>query len=1153
MRTVFPCLALCFALVLSLAAPLWAQEPVAGGGEGGFVSQTLEANLSGAGRIVKITGFAGALSSTATMESLTIADREGVWLVLEGATLNWRRAALLRGRIEVKELSAQRLHILRKPLPEPSLPSAQAADFAFPDLPVSVDIAQVSIADVALDPSVVGAALSLSIAANARMEAGSGRAQIEAERTDGKRGRFLFEGGYDGASQVLDVDFSFNEDAGGIVAQLLNIAGAPAVEASIVGSGPVSAFNADLRLASGGEERLSGQVTFGKAPFGEVTEAGGAPLFAQVFEANLSGDVTALFAPDYRDFFGPELRLQLAGQREPDGALEISTFEIAAHTVALNGQMRLSPDAWPVVLDLSGHIGAADGRRVLLPLSGDKTYINALDFALTYDAKLGRDWQGELHVLQGIQGGRSIERMDLSAAGVFSQNEGRVTGVTGDVQFEGVGLSLPDAALARAVGESLKGGGSFAYRPRMPLKIERVVLAMDTAELSGDFDIGSVVNGLPINMKAELQANDLSRFSGVSGQALSGKARLAVAGRAEALSGAFDLKISGETQDLAVGLPQVDALTKGQSQLVIDAARDETGTHIRQFLIATPELTATAVGAAATGRFSLEYDASLRDFAVIYPAYSGVLAVQGRAEQGGDGIEVQSDLSGPLGVVANVSGVATGPKARLKFDASLPDFSAIVPEFPGRASIDGALSKEGSHWRILTEFLGDFGVSAEINGLLKSSEDVDLAIKGVAPLGLASPFIAPNTVSGEGRFDLNLRGAPSLEAVSGTLSIANAAFAAPKLKTGLKDIRADISLQNARANIAATGALTSRGTVSVAGDLSLLAGFDAKLDIGLNGAELSDPALFKTTVDGALTVDGPLAGGAMIAGALNLGKTDITVPAGSISSSASIPDLVHQGASSAVLQTLNRAGLETAPSVAANGGGPDYGLDVLITAPHQIFVRGRGVDAELQGRLRLTGTTENMISTGGLSLVRGRINVLEKRFELTRGEVLIEGSFDPRLSLIASTPIPEGTGSIILEGLLSDPDIRFESDPEAAEDQVLAMIFFGVKIEELSPFQALQLASAVATLAGKGGNGAMSRLRNSLPLDDFEIDADSEGNAELRLGKRLTENVYSDITVNAKGESEISLNIDLTPKIVAKGKTSNDGNSAIGLYFETDY
>ena len=58
----------------------------------GILQAFIEDNLSDAGRVVQIDGFAGALSSRATVERLTIADDQGVWLVLEGAAPHrrWR-------------------------------------------------------------------------------------------------------------------------------------------------------------------------------------------------------------------------------------------------------------------------------------------------------------------------------------------------------------------------------------------------------------------------------------------------------------------------------------------------------------------------------------------------------------------------------------------------------------------------------------------------------------------------------------------------------------------------------------------------------------------------------------------------------------------------------------------------------------------------------------------------------------------------------------------------------------------------------------------------------------------------------------------------------------------------------------------------------
>ena len=54
-------------------------------------------------------------------------------------------------------------------------------------------------------------------------------------------------------------------------------------------------------------------------------------------------------------------------------------------------------------------------------------------------------------------------------------------------------------------------------------------------------------------------------------------------------------------------------------------------------------------------------------------------------------------------------------------------------------------------------------------------------------------------------------------------------------------------------------------------------------------------------------------------------------------------------------------------------------------------------------------------------------------------------------------------------------------------------------------------------------------------------------------GAYLNENVYTDVTVGSDGETELNLNLDLTPSITVKGATSTTGESSVGIFFEKDY
>ena len=79
------------------------------------------------------------------------------------------------------------------------------------------------------------------------------------------------------------------------------------------------------------------------------------------------------------------------------------------------------------------------------------------------------------------------------------------------------------------------------------------------------------------------------------------------------------------------------------------------------------------------------------------------------------------------------------------------------------------------------------------------------------------------------------------------------------------------------------------------------------------------------------------------------------------------------------------------------------------------------------------------------------------------------------------------------------------------------------------------------------------RLRESLALDDFDVTTDEDGNVQARAGKYLSENIYSDVTVDAEGETEINLNLDLSSSVTVKGSASNTGDTGLGIFYEKDY
>ncbi|MGR3433487.1 MAG: translocation/assembly module TamB domain-containing protein, partial [Shimia sp.] len=335
--------------VLVLLAALWAAPTLAQDDDGaGFLERQIQNALSGAGRDVTVRGFRGALSSEATLERLTIADAEGVWLILEEARLDWDRSALLRGRLEVEALAAARLEVLRPPAGEPREVTPEATPIAVPTLPalpVSVRIGRFAIDEIALGAPVIGEPLALRAEGAASLADGQGTARLSVVRIDGPEGRFEIDGTLVGETGILTLDLLAEEGAEGLIARRLGIPGAPALALSVEGEGPLDAFVARVALASDGQDRFAGTV--------ETRE--GRLL------ADLSGDLRPIVPAEYHPFLGPEAAIAFDGARGADDSLVLNLFDLSADALSLEGTGALSPGGWPERFDVTGRIAPPVG------------------------------------------------------------------------------------------------------------------------------------------------------------------------------------------------------------------------------------------------------------------------------------------------------------------------------------------------------------------------------------------------------------------------------------------------------------------------------------------------------------------------------------------------------------------------------------------------------------------------------------------------------------------------------------------------------------------------------------------------------------------------------------------------------------------------
>src|SRR5262249_56334295 len=123
-----------------------------------------------------------------------------------------------------------------------------------------------------------------------------------------------------------------------------------------------------------------------------------------------------------------------------------------------------------------------------------------------------------------------------------------------------------------------------------------------------------------------------------------------------------------------------------------------------------------------------------------------------------------------------------------------------------------------------------------------------------------------------------------------------------------------------------------------------------------------------------------------------------------------------------------------APAAPRAAPPPSSGTPVrlaLSVRAQAVFVRGRGLDAEMGGEVKVNGDPAAPQVTGGLTLRRGDFNLAGRRLVFSRGVVSLDNldRIDPRLDFIASTSVQSTTIMVTISGTSRAPLIALSSTP----------------------------------------------------------------------------------------------------------------------------
>ncbi|WP_439573779.1 translocation/assembly module TamB domain-containing protein [Phreatobacter sp.] len=518
-------------------------------------------------------------------------------------------------------------------------------------------------------------------------------------------------------------------------------------------------------------------------------------------------------------------------------------------------------------------------------------------------------------------------------------------------------------------------------------------------------------------------------------------------------------------------------------------------------------------------------------------------------------------LRGTLDARATLRGPAARPSG--PFEASLRGFSLPASRNAGVPALDITARGEarGERASLDARINGGRAIALTVQGSLPVTPvgAFDLRARGTLDAALANAQLAGSgqRVAGRLTIDGALRGTRTAPDIQGTATLAGGSFSDPLNGVSFTAIEGRFA---GRGTDIAIERLTARakngGTVSVSGRINAdpLRGLPADLRISASNAELVSSEIVQMIASLDLTVTGPLATTPRLAGRVGVATMEVRVPDRLPSTAEPLRDARHVGAPPQTRARLAQIARQRAAAASRQQAPFNATLDVVLDAPGRVFVRGRGVDAELGGQLRLAGTTRDMRANGSFELRRGRLSLLTQRLDITRGRVTFGGGdLVPDLDFVAETRATDITASVAITGRATEPEFTLTSSPSLPQDEVLSRLLFQRAAAGLSPFQAVQLAQAVATLSGRGGPDSFEATRRALGVDNLDVTTGAAGPA-VGVSRAINERVRVGVRAGARPEaSAVGVDIDLTRRIRIQTEIGADGRAAAGIGAEIEY
>jgi len=188
-------------------------------------------------------------------------------------------------------------------------------------------------------------------------------------------------------------------------------------------------------------------------------------------------------------------------------------------------------------------------------------------------------------------------------------------------------------------------------------------------------------------------------------------------------------------------------------------------------------------------------------------------------------------------------------------------------------------------------------------------------------------------------------------------------------------------------------------------------------------------------------------------------------------------------------------------------------LDMQLDLGTDFTVVGRGLNARMAGRIRLTSSAyEPLTADGEIRVASGTFEAYGRRLRIEQGILFFSGPVNnPGLNIRAMRKNQPVEAGVEVTGTARNPRVLLVSDPEVSDPDKLAWLVLGRQAEtgNAQDNQALQ-SSAVALAAGLGTTPLQQQLTQIVGVDEinFVPGAGQSQGGVVAVGKQISDKVY---------------------------------------------